>query len=118
MYKRLLAYEEDEIVGADYAGINFYEWIINPHSFSESVENLFYTSFLIREGKLVINIGEDGVPRMCEYRPRSVHRDQAFRADRLEYDLQLTLWVRIVIPFRIPRLRSKRFCNSTWTPGR
>ena len=64
VYRRLQVYEKDEAPDA-YEGVNFYEWIINPDSFSESVENLFYTSFLIREGKLAVNVDEQGVPRMC-----------------------------------------------------
>jgi hypothetical protein len=65
IYKRLLRYEAHEAPD-DYNGVNFYEWIINPGSFSESVENLFYTSFLVREGKLAIEFDTEGIPRICK----------------------------------------------------
>ena len=68
VYKRLRDFEANDLpVEGEYGGVNFYEWIINPKSFSESVENLFYTSFLVREGKLVIDIDDEGIPRLCEW---------------------------------------------------
>ena len=43
--------------------MNFFEFVINPDSFSQSVENIFYLSFLIRDGKAKIFIDEkDGQP--------------------------------------------------------
>ena len=41
--------------------INFFEFIINPESFGQTIENLFYLSFLIRDGKAVID-DESGQP--------------------------------------------------------
>lgn len=57
---------ENRDAPTDYIGVNFYEWIINPRSFSESVENLFYTSFLVREGKLAIEFDDESIPRICK----------------------------------------------------
>ncbi|CCG23707.1 Nse4 protein [Candida orthopsilosis Co 90-125] len=42
--------------------INFFKFFINPHSFAQSVENLFYTSFLIKDGRLKLYTGKSGVP--------------------------------------------------------
>ncbi|KAJ3213657.1 Nitrogen permease regulator 2 [Dinochytrium kinnereticum] len=42
--------------------INFFEFVINPESFGQSVENLFYVAFLIKDGTATINVAEDGQP--------------------------------------------------------
>jgi len=39
--------------------INLFEFIINPESYSQTVENIFYLSFLIRDGKAILD-EEDG----------------------------------------------------------
>ncbi|KAI8841350.1 Nse4 C-terminal-domain-containing protein [Chytridium lagenaria] len=41
---------------------NFFEFVINPDSFGQSVENMFYVSFLIKDGKASIVEDEDGQP--------------------------------------------------------
>lgn len=41
---------------------NLFVFITNPHSFSQTVENLFYMSFLIREGKVHFEEDEHGQP--------------------------------------------------------
>ena len=41
--------------------------IINPESFGQSVENLFYLSFLIRDGKAALEFDETTAePVVCE----------------------------------------------------
>ena len=42
---------------ADDSGIPFFNFVMNPKSFGQSVENLFYVSFLIRDG--LVGIGSD-----------------------------------------------------------
>lgn len=42
--------------------VNLYRYFINPHSFAQSVENFFYTSFLVRDGKLKVDAGPDNEP--------------------------------------------------------
>ncbi|KAF8459730.1 hypothetical protein JB92DRAFT_2779484, partial [Gautieria morchelliformis] len=38
---------------------NFFWFIINPSDFGKTVENLYYVSFLIREGKCAFEFTED-----------------------------------------------------------
>ncbi|KAJ9125284.1 hypothetical protein QFC22_000240 [Naganishia vaughanmartiniae] len=40
--------------------VNFFEWVVNPKSFGQTVENMFYTSFLVREGIAAIDVKDDG----------------------------------------------------------
>ncbi len=49
-------------------GIPFFQWLINPGDFGQSVENMFYTSFLVREGKARVGFDDDGELRICEWR--------------------------------------------------
>lgn len=49
---------------------NFFKFFIDPRSFSQSVENLFFTSFLIRDGKVKLTKNKDGIPmiKICSIR--------------------------------------------------
>lgn len=42
--------------------VNLFRFFINPHSFAQLVENLFYTSFLVRDGKIKLDVDDLGVP--------------------------------------------------------
>lgn len=46
--------------------MNLFRFIINPNDFGQSVENMFYLSFLIRDGKCALDF-EDGEPNICTF---------------------------------------------------
>ena len=47
--------------------VNLFKFIINPHDFGQSVENMFYLSFLIRDGKCALELDENTrEPMICE----------------------------------------------------
>lgn len=48
--------------------INIFKFVINPKDFAQSVENIFYLSFLIRDGKVAFET-EDGEPVICRLHP-------------------------------------------------
>lgn len=51
----------------EHAGeVNLFKFIINPGDFAQSVENLFYLSFLIRDGSCSLEV-ENGEPIICTY---------------------------------------------------
>lgn len=48
-------------------GVSFFRFVVNPQSFGQTVENLFYVSFLIRDG--IVGIGKDahGLPTLRKF---------------------------------------------------
>jgi hypothetical protein len=49
--------------------VSLLDFAINPHDFGQTVENLFYISFLVREGNAKILKDEDGLPLLSTYLP-------------------------------------------------
>lgn len=47
--------------------VNLFRFVTNPNDFAQSVENLFYLSFLIRDGECALEIEEDGEPVICAF---------------------------------------------------
>jgi len=43
-------------------GVDFMRFVINPKSFGQSIENMFYVSFLIKDNKVRIELDDDGLP--------------------------------------------------------
>ncbi|KAK1086149.1 hypothetical protein LTR48_003856 [Friedmanniomyces endolithicus] len=43
-------------------GVPLFDFVLNPSSFGQTVENLFYISFLIKEGGVAIKLDDDDLP--------------------------------------------------------
>lgn len=46
--------------------VNLFRFVVNPNNFAQSVENIFYLSFLIRDGKVALELSDSGEPELCE----------------------------------------------------
>jgi hypothetical protein len=57
----------DECGIADDGGIPLFAFCINPDSFGQSVENLFYVSFLVRDGTVGISTDSRQLPTLREW---------------------------------------------------
>lgn len=53
-------------------GIDLMRFVVNPKSFGQTVENMFYVSFLIRDGRIEIDFDEFGLPALGKYSPTSI----------------------------------------------
>ena len=63
--KVLDKYLEDNNLTNDGDGVNYFRFVINPSSFAQTIENIFYVSFLVQEGRAALWESEDGMPLLC-----------------------------------------------------
>ncbi len=49
-------------------GIDLMRFVVNPKSFGQTVENIFYVSFLIRDGRIEIEYDEYDLPALGKFR--------------------------------------------------
>ncbi|KAG2417339.1 hypothetical protein HFD88_008558 [Aspergillus terreus] len=54
---------------ADDGGVPLFHFCINPRSFGQSVENLFYVSFLVRDGTVGISVDSRQLPTLHASKP-------------------------------------------------
>ncbi|KAN0090822.1 Nse4 C-terminal domain containing protein [Tylopilus felleus] len=77
--------------------INFFKFIVNPNDFAQSVENLFYLSFVIRDGECAFEINEDGEPIVmrCE-QPSMEDRSAGVHARQIIMEFDMDTWKRAI----------------------
>lgn len=74
-------------------GVCLFRFALNPESFSNSVENLFYISFLIRDGKAAILEDDQGDPRlMSTYEPTEEDRNAGLTRRQIVLELDMATW--------------------------
>ncbi|XP_059215473.1 non-structural maintenance of chromosomes element 4 homolog A [Centropristis striata] len=60
--ERILGYLKSYYQDDPTSPISYYEFVINPDSFSRTVENIFHTSFLVRDGLARMYLDDDKLP--------------------------------------------------------
>ncbi|KAK3394256.1 Nse4 C-terminal-domain-containing protein [Podospora didyma] len=85
-------------------GIDLMRFVINPDSFGQTIENMFYVSFLVREGSIRVDFDDNGlpalepVPKNSSQNTRSNHgamRHQAIMS------IDMPIWKDIIDAFNI-----------------
>ncbi|KAG1716394.1 hypothetical protein ID866_746 [Astraeus odoratus] len=84
--------------------INLFEFIVNPNDFAQSVENLFYVSFLIRDGECAFEITKEGVPQimLCE-QPTLADRMQGLQRQQIVMEFDMATWKRAIEVWNITK---------------
>ncbi|XP_056148239.1 non-structural maintenance of chromosomes element 4 homolog A-like [Lampris incognitus] len=60
--ERILGYLRGYFEEDSSSPISYYEFVIDPNSFSRTVKNIFHTSFLIRDGVAMMYLNDDELP--------------------------------------------------------
>ncbi|KIK67293.1 hypothetical protein GYMLUDRAFT_37377 [Collybiopsis luxurians FD-317 M1] len=82
--------------------INLFRFVINPQSFAQSVENMFYLSFLIRDGKVALDTDENGEPVIfgCS-QPSEEDYSEGLRKRQTVFELDMATWQHAIEIFGI-----------------
>ncbi|KAI0226514.1 hypothetical protein L0F63_001269 [Massospora cicadina] len=78
-----------------------FEFIINPYSFGQSVENLFYLSFLIRDGKASITEQNGELVLDCATPPTQEDYTSGVQKKQLIMELDSFTWARLIEIYHI-----------------
>ncbi|PVZ98274.1 hypothetical protein BB558_004031 [Smittium angustum] len=83
--------------------INLFEFVVNPFSFPETVENIFYLSFLIRDGKAFID-DESGQPIIaaCEPPDQEAYM-QGLTKKQVVFDIDMETWKKLITVYSIEK---------------
>ncbi|XP_051701816.2 EP300-interacting inhibitor of differentiation 3 [Oryctolagus cuniculus] len=84
--------------------VSYFEFVIDPNSFSRTVENIFYVSFIVRDGFARISLDQDRLPILEPISTNQVdeENDPSFHSRKQGIiSLSLQDWKNIVATFEI-----------------
>jgi len=80
--------------------VNLFNFIVNPNSFAQSVENLFYLSFLIRDGLVTMDV-KDSEPVIFACDPLAPEQMDTSQKKQMIMELDEETWKRAIEVFQI-----------------
>ncbi|KAJ5182797.1 hypothetical protein N7492_000413 [Penicillium capsulatum] len=111
----------DENNIADNGGIPLFQFCINPKSFGQSVENLFYVSFLVRDGHAGVTLDGRGLPTLSSAIPHAPSEAQRMGIQKHQavFSLDFETFHELVEVFNIqdpiiPHREETQQTSSTW----
>ncbi|KAL8902941.1 MAG: hypothetical protein Q9207_004264 [Kuettlingeria erythrocarpa] len=87
---------------AENGQMSFFPFVINPKSFGQTVENLFYVSFLIRDGDVEVGQSDDTLPTLIPIE-RNSREEQTAGAQKHQavFHLDFDTWEDLIDAFDI-----------------
>ncbi|KAJ7647211.1 Nse4 C-terminal-domain-containing protein [Roridomyces roridus] len=92
----------ENLLREEEGAINLFKFVINPTNFAQSVENIFYLSFLIRDGKVALESQDDGQVMIfiCE-QPDDNDYDEGLKKRQMVLEFDEATWERAIDVFEI-----------------
>ena len=81
---------------SDNGGVPLFHFCVNPRSFGQTVENFFYVSFLVKEGKAGLDFDSDGMPTLGMVEQKSVQQRQESVRNQAVFTLDFEMWEELV----------------------
>ncbi|KAI9758756.1 MAG: hypothetical protein M4579_002859 [Chaenotheca gracillima] len=87
----------------DDGGVGFFRFVTHPRSFGQTVENLFYVSFLIRDGSVGIAEDQHGLPTLHPSAPRTAAeiKEAGITKHQAVFSLDYKTWLDIIDAFGV-----------------
>lgn len=77
-------------------GVPMFNFCLNPKSFGQTVENFFYISFLIKEGKVGLAFDDDGMPTLSMVEAKTLEERQESIRNQAVFKLDFDVWEDLV----------------------
>lgn len=83
--------------------VSLFQFAINPHSFGQTIENLFYISFLVKDGYVALDTDDDGLPTLRCTQPRTAGemREKGATRHQAIFSLDFKTWRKLIAAFDI-----------------
>ncbi|KAK4561673.1 hypothetical protein LTR86_004352 [Recurvomyces mirabilis] len=83
--------------------VPLFDYVLNPRSFGQSVENLFYISFLIKEGSVGVDQDDTGMPTLVISNPTSLQEQRTKKTTRRQavFSIDYGTWQQLIEAFDI-----------------
>ncbi|XP_072046290.1 non-structural maintenance of chromosomes element 4 homolog A-like isoform X2 [Amphiura filiformis] len=82
--------------------VSYFEFVVNPHSFSQTVENMFHLAFLVKDGHAEVDLDEDKLPVVIPTQPYiEGQSQQRIEKKQVIVDIDMQQWKEVIKVFNI-----------------
>ncbi|RPB05178.1 Nse4-domain-containing protein [Choiromyces venosus 120613-1] len=85
------------------SGLNLFRAVVNPHSFAQTIENIFYVSFLVKDGFVAVQENEDDLPVIFLAEPPEAEdrKSMVVKRSQMILSLEMHQWQEAIKVFDI-----------------
>lgn len=103
---------------SDNACVPLFNFCVNPQSFGQTVENMFYVSFLIKEGRVGLDFDSNGLPTLgTAAADKTFAEHQETQRNQAVFTLDFDIWKELVTSFSIEKSIIPHREEEEWDDG-